>query len=139
MKKLAFTFVILLLSTAAFAHSFKSGAIEIGHPWAMPTAPNATEADVYLAFMNMGDKVETLQSASTSIAHKVQINDGKGAVQSIELPVKRGVALRPEGAHIVLTGLKGPLVVGDKFTLRLTFTESPAVDVTVIVEDHAGH
>lgn len=131
--------IALLFSTVAFAHSFKSGTIEIGHPWAMPTAENATIADVYLAFMNMGDKADQLQSASASVAHKVVLWDGKAKVPSIDLPVKRGVALKPDGMAVRLEGLKGGLSAGDKFTLRLTFAEAASVDVTVYVEDHASH
>jgi periplasmic copper chaperone A len=139
MKKLLLALSLIILATAASAHSFKTGKIEIGHPWAMPPAANATEAEVYLALMNMGEKADTLTGAAVSIAHKTLLHDGKGVVQSIELPVKQGVAMRPGAAHIKLSGLKGPLVEGDKFTLRLTFAENPAVDVQVYVENHAAH
>ena len=38
----AFFLAAFLLSGPATAHSFKLGALEIGHPWARETPPSAT-------------------------------------------------------------------------------------------------
>ena len=134
-----FFFLCANVASTAFAHSFKTGTIDIGHPWAMPTEAGVATAEVYLSFMNMGEVPDQLTGASTSIAHKTMLNDGKGTVQTLDLPVKRGVPMRPGAAHIELQGLKGGLIVGDKFTLRLTFANAAPVDVSVFVEDQGSH
>jgi copper(I)-binding protein len=140
MRTLAFIAALLLGTLSlAHAHSFTSGTIQIGHPWAQPTDAGATTASVYLSLMNMGEAADQLTGAQTSIAHKTKLNDGKGEVQTIELPVKRGVPMRPGSARIELQGLKGGLTVGDKFTLRLTFANAAPVDVSVFVEDGVSH
>jgi hypothetical protein len=139
-RTLAFFAVLLVgMLSLAHAHSFKSGAIQIGHPWAEPTVAGATTANVYLSLMNMGEAPDHLTGAQTSIAHKTKLNDGKGEVQTIDLPVKRGVPMRPGAARIELQGLKGGLTVGDKFTLRLMFANAAPVDVTVFVEQAPSH
>lgn len=142
MKRLLLALLFAGLATAATAHSFKSDGIMIGHPWTPPLAKAEDGAAVYLALMNQGEKADQLTGASTSIARKVVLRernpDGNGTtvVNAIDLPLKRGVALRPGASHIRLENLRGPLAKGDKFTLRLTFAEAPAVDVVVFVEDH---
>lgn len=131
---------VMLTAGVAQAHSFKSGDIRIGHPWARPTAEGAKEAFVFMAFLEQGDKTDQLQSAKTSVAQKAVLvqaapNGDLSEVQGIDLPPGRGVSLRPGAAYIKLTGLKGGLTVGDKFTVRLTFASAPPVDVTIFVQD----
>jgi copper(I)-binding protein len=43
------------------------------------------------------------------------------------------VALAPGGNHLMLLGVKEPLVAGDTVALTLTFEASPAVEVTATV------
>lgn len=140
MRKIALCLLAILFCTPAFAHSFQSGPLKIGHPWALPTAPGATDGAVYLAFFNTGTTADQLQGATTSIAQKVTLQqaDAAGAVTAvngIDLPAGRGVAFRPNGSYLKLQGLKGGLAAGDKFTLKLKFASAPPVDVTVFVED----
>lgn len=136
-------FAVLLAAfvpIGAQAHSFQTGKLSIGHPWAEPTSTGV--AEVYLSLLNMGDKADQLTGATASIARKSTLQElradkqGTGAVAAIDMPVNRGVSLRPGGNHIRLENLRGPLTAGDKFTLRLTFAEAPAVDVVVFVESH---
>lgn len=146
MKKTVKKFLLLVLllccPQAVQAHSYKAGMINVGHPWTMPTASGV--AEVYMGLMNMGEKADQLVGASTSIARNVELQElrpdkqGTDKVSVLDLPVKRGVSLRPSGHHIRLEGLRGPLTAGDKFTLRLQFAEAPATDVTVFVENHGA-
>lgn len=127
----------------AFAHSFKTGEIRIGHPWAKPTPEGAQEAkqsgEVYMAFLNQGEKPDQLKGATTSVAQKVTLVAGNadGSLSdttAIDLPLNRGVPMRPGATHFRLDGLKGGLTEGDKFTLRLTFADAKPVDVIVMVQ-----
>ena len=143
LSPLCLILTLLVLPLAAQAHSFKSGDIRIGHPWAKPTAEGANEAQVYMSFLDTGTKADQLQSAATSVAQKAVLvqaapNGDLSEVAGIDLPPQRGVSLRPGDAYVKLTGLKGGLVAGDKFTLRLKFANAAPVDVTVFVQDEPG-
>ena len=127
----------------ATAHSFKTGEIRIGHPWARPTPEGAQgtkmSGEVYMAFLNQGEKLDQLKGATTSIAQKVTLVAGNadGSLSdttAIDLPLNRGVPMRPGATHLRLDGLKGGLTEGDKFTLRLTFADAKPVDVIVMVQ-----
>lgn len=140
-RKLALTFLLFVgMLGVSYAHSFQAGKVSIGHPWTEPTSSGV--AEVYLSLMNMGDKADQLTGATASIARKAVLHElradrqGTGAVTAIDLPVNRGVSLRPGGNHVRLENLRGPLTAGDKFTLRLTFADAPPTDVVVFVESH---
>ena len=55
-------------------------------------------------------------------------------VEGIDLPPGQAVALKPGGYHIMLMNLRAPLTVGQTFPLHLTFANSPAEDVQVMVQ-----
>ncbi len=140
MKKFLFVVLFSFWPLLALAHSYVSGDIQIGHIWAPPTAVEAERGIVYVPFFNKGTTPDRLLKAETSIAVRAVLRtpDGQEA-QSIELPASKGVALRPKGWSISLEGLKGGYVVGDKFTLRLTFAKAPPINVQVYVENHGQH
>jgi len=56
-------------------------------------------------------------------------------MQGLELPAGKTVMLAPGGLHLMLTGLKAPLKLGDKLALKLRFEKAGEVEVTVNVED----
>lgn len=139
MRILLFSLLAFVLSFPAFAHSFQTGDIKIGHPWALPTAPGAENGEAYLALMNVGKNAEQLQGATTSIAKKITLQQDGQTVNGIDLAPGRGVSLIPGKNFLKLEGLKGGLSAGDKFTVKLKFASAPPVDVTVFVEDQADH
>ena len=54
-------------------------------------------------------------------------------VQRIEVPAKGETALRPGGLHLMIFGLKKPLVPGDTVRLTLTFDDGSRVQVAAPV------
>jgi hypothetical protein len=122
-----------LFARRAGAHSFTLGAIEIGHPWAKPSASEA--AAVFMAFDNTGIKPDRLISAVTPIATEVIFRDRGGeAVEYFELRSNRPLPLRPGGRYIALHGLTKPLAIDDEFPLTLNFAEAHSIVVSVVVE-----
>jgi copper(I)-binding protein len=132
------------LSLAAFvaqAHSFKLGAIEIGHPYARATAPGQPSGGGYLT-LNNGGANDRLLSASAEVSKAVELHtmtmEGDvmrmRQVDAIELPAGKAVELKPGGLHIMFIGLKAPLKQGDKFPLKLKFEKAGEVTVQVNVE-----
>lgn len=64
------------------------------------------------------------------------------SLKRLELPAGRTVELNPAGAHVMLTGLKRPLVKGDRVPLRLIVETKGkgrrTVDVSAEVRDFAA-
>lgn len=133
--------LLLLLTTAAAAHSYKLGAIEIGHSWARATAAGAQAAGVYMPFRNTGPESDTLTGAETPVAAMVMIHESyeengiakMRMLEALELTPNKPVALRPGGKHLMLTGVKRQLKEGDTFPLTLHFAKAGNIDIEIIV------
>lgn len=131
----------LALAGPALAHSYKGGTVMVGHPWALPSAGG--EGTAFVALLNNGGQPDRLLSAATPIAAKVQIRDlvqGKPTpVDSLQVKPKAPIPMRPGARDLLLTGLKQPLKLGDKFPLTLEFEKGGTVEVEVFVEEGPGH
>jgi hypothetical protein len=53
---------------------------------------------------------------------------------SLPLPAGKSVSIEPGGLHIMLIGLKQPLVEGETFPMHLTFEKAGGIDITVHVQ-----
>ena len=117
----------------AWAHSYKLGTVEIGHPWARPSVTEA--AAVFVALSNTGRSTERLVGGTTPIAKEVLLRAEDGApLEYLELLPHHPLALRPGRKYIALIGLKGPLALDESFPLTLRFDHAGEVTVTVMVE-----
>ncbi len=133
-----------LLATPALAHDYKAGDLQIGHPWARPTAGKVGGA--FLAIANTGTQTDRLLGGSSPAADKVElhqtIRDGDvmrmRPVDTIPVVPGEPVALKPGGLHIMLIGLKAPLKVGDKVPLTLKFERAGDVQVDLLVQAGGG-
>lgn len=152
MKKTLLTaFSLLALSAtslSAWSHGTTAGALKIGHPWARPTIKGMTMGGVFLTIQNTGAQADRLVSAQAEqMAQSAEIHDMvmKGDVMTM-FQLKDGLAIEPGQTatlapgrqHVMLMGLKRPLVVGDKFPLTLTFEKTGPVVVEVWVEKQAS-
>lgn len=126
-----------------FAHEFEIGAIEIEHPWARATPPGARVGGGYLVLENGGDAADRLVGATATVAERVEIHemsvkDGVMVMRPVsgglEVPAGGAVKLAPGGYHLMLMGLKQPLVAGDRFPGTLTFEHAGTVAVEFVVE-----
>lgn len=124
----------LVALRSAWAHSYKLGNIEIGHPWARPSVTEA--AAVFVALSNTGRNTERLTGGTTPVAKEVLLRAEDGApLEYLELLPHHPLALRPGRKYIALHSLKGPLALGDSFPLTLRFDRAGEVALTVMVED----
>jgi len=129
--------LLALSAAAALAHSFRLGAIEIGHPWAPPSGSG--EASVYLALSNRGSAPDRLVAASSPRAQAVELRNGDDSLlKDIVLAPKRPVALRAGKPHLALRGVSRPLGAGEEFPLTLSFAAAGSVEVAVTVETTPG-
>lgn len=132
---------LALAAALAHAHSFKLGALDIGHPYARATTPGQSAGGAFLAVENRG-AADRLLSASTDVAQSVELHQMSmegdvmrmRPVDAIDLPAGKTVTLKPGGFHIMLMGLKAPLKQGSAFPLKLKFEKAGEVTVQVNVE-----
>lgn len=138
----------------AAAHDFKSGDIEIVHPWARATHASATVAAGYIDVVNSGRSGDLLTGITTPLAERTEIHrsriEGEVArMRSVEsLPLEPGTTLdfEAEGLHFMFIGIQRPLQAGDRFPATLFFERAGPVNVEFVVQtsanpanDHAGH
>jgi len=153
------TIMILGCAATAFAHSYKVGPIEIDHPWSRATAPVVSTGVVYFVLRNPSARHDRLISVSTPVADKAELHthvqDGDmlrmHKVNAIDLAPGSTTALASGGLHVMLMGLKQPLLKGQAFPLTLVFEHAGSVTVRVDVQGitdttpahsggrHAGH
>jgi copper(I)-binding protein len=121
---------------------FQTGSIEVGDVRAAPTPPVAGVGAVYLRITNHGAKSDSLMAIESPAAAKVEIHRSTlaegvmqmRAVGSLECPPHGTVNIEPGALHIMLIGLKQPLVAGSSFPLTLKFREAGMLVVQVSVK-----
>lgn len=149
----------LALPIAAFAHGFTAGALEIGHPYALETAPGVRTAAGYFTVTNTGTDPDRLLAVKADFP-KVEVHttttDAAGVarmapVEAVEIPPGATIELAPKGMHVMFMGLAAPLAAGTEFPAALVFEKAGEIPVVFKVEarkseaapmgemDHSGH
>ena len=139
MKRFAFVFAALSLSTAVFAGA--ADEIVIHEPYVRLAPPNAQATGAFMVIRNAGAKDVKLVKAENPTSRLTElhthIND-KGVmrmrqVQDINVPAKGEAVLQPGGLHVMLIDMKAPLKEGDIVPMTLTFNDgsSKLVDIKV--------
>jgi copper(I)-binding protein len=132
----------LALAATAAAHDYQAGPIKIEHPWARATAPGAAVGAGYMKITNTSDAPVQLVGGTTPVAARVEVHtmsmDGgvmrMRPVPSLTIPARSTVQLKSGGLHLMLIGLKKPLVVEDMVPLTLNFSGGVTVNVELYVE-----
>jgi copper(I)-binding protein len=147
MTRLLAALLLAVLATAAQAHEYKLGALEIKHPWTRATPKNAPVAGGYLKITNTGTTPDRLTGGSAEVAQKFEVHDMSmdGGVmkmrelkEGLEIPPGAAVELKPGSYHIMMMNLSRPLAKGDKVKGSLTFEKAGKVDIEFAVEAMGG-
>lgn len=121
-------FAPLFAAGYAVAADYHVGTLQISQPWARATPKGADSGAAYMTVTNTGAKPEQLSCLSSDAAAKCQIHqmsmdNGIMKMREIEggVEIKPGetVKFEPGGYHVMLVGLKAPLVQGK--TVAATF------------------
>lgn len=121
-------------------------SIGIEQPWSRAMPPTAPTGAVFVTLFNQGPP-DQLVAASSPMADKVELHDHihhnglmkMVEVEKIELPSNSTQELKPGSYHIMLIGLRQPLVAGEHFPVQLEFANAGKIDLQVLVKDiHAG-
>ncbi|MES2831905.1 MAG: copper chaperone PCu(A)C [Pseudomonadota bacterium] len=138
---------VLGASASGLAHEFKLGPIHVGHPAAPASLPGQTSAVVYLTIENQGTSVDRLvaltsPAAQSVMVHRMTMNGPVMAMREVEdlplEPQKKMTLTAGSSYHIMMTGLRKPLVLQDKVPLVLTFERAGKLEVTVNIERSAA-
>ena len=118
-------------------------SIEITRPWACAAATAPGTGGGFFTLVNTGTDADRLTAAATALAEAVEIHAIRVVGPGVAMrPLERGLAfpagttitLKPRGYHLLLRGLKAPLVVGAKVPVTLTFEKAGARTVEMMVE-----
>jgi copper(I)-binding protein len=130
LKSIAAAIVATIGSTAMFvALAGSSSGLAVTDAWARATPPGAPVAAVYLVIDNAGGKADRLLSVSSDRAERSEVHtivhDGDLVKmrRADPLPIGAGerVVFEPGGTHVMLMGLKSPLLEGESLALVMNF------------------
>ena len=133
--------IAIAIAAPVAAHDFKAGSLTLKHPWTRATAGKVGGG--FVEIVNAGKTPDTLLSASSPAADKVEIHTmtmDNGIMRmrplpnGITVPAGATASLKPGANHIMLIGLKAPLVEGAQVPLTLNFAKAGPVKVQLKVE-----
>ena len=142
LKQYLLAAVTLLAATAAQAETLTLGDLEIRGAFARATLPNQPVAGGFFTVTNIGDRDDTLLSATSPAAGRAEVHEMamEGDVMRMReltdgLPIPAGetVILKPGGYHVMFMNLAGPLAEGDAIDLTLSFERAGKVSMTMPV------
>ena len=125
-------------SWAAAASLPASGQVTIREPWVRGTVPAQKSTGAFMKLESASDVA--LVGAASPAAAVVEIHEMKHeggvmrmrAVDAIEIPPGAELKLRHDGGlHLMLVGLKEPLLDGQRFPMRLRFRHAGEIEVMV--------
>jgi copper(I)-binding protein len=139
-RSLLFALPVALLLNAGGA---LADQLTVSSAWARATPPGVTTGVVYFRLENRGSKSDRLLKLKTSVAasatvHRTEIVDDVARMREVAVlhvaPGER-IEFAPGGYHLMLTGLRKPLVSGRTFVLELLFEVAGPRRVVVAVRD----
>jgi periplasmic copper chaperone A len=121
--------------------------LSVHSAWARATPAGAGSGGAYFTILNAGKQTDTLVSLASPAAERVEmhrtvIENGLSRMRPAgQLVINPGQTLHvaPGGLHVMLTGLKKPLVAGTRLPLVLTFRQAGEITVQVSVRAPMEH
>jgi copper(I)-binding protein len=122
------------------------GEVVIRDGWVQETPAGQTITAAYMVIENHGDAGITLKAASSLVArvielHKMELTDGlmkMRRVDSIDIPAKETVELKPGGYHLMVIGLDHQLKEGERVSLTLQFSNDVRKSISVPVKSRSA-
>jgi copper(I)-binding protein len=125
----------------ASAHDQMEAGMVVVRAWTPVTAePAPKSAIVYMTIQNPGTASDRLVGVLTPVAAKAEIHQGADEskpLAEVAIDAGKDLELSSTGPHVLLTGLKRPLHLHDRFKMALEFERTGRVVVEVFVEDPA--
>ena len=132
---------LIVLPAAARAHSYTHGKIAIGHAWALPSAASG-EGQAFVPMVNNGKETDELVAARSSVCTQIELRRNNRyddpPLTSFVLDPGKPIPMRPTARHLRLMGLKGPLVLDQRFPIVLDFLNAGEIEAEFHVETAPG-
>ncbi|MBL4906143.1 MAG: copper chaperone PCu(A)C [Sneathiella sp.] len=135
--------ISLNISTSIVASSEEHASIIVKEAWARARTGKAKVGGAYMIVHNRGREDDRLISVRSNIAERTEIhttNMTDGVMKMLRLKegvdVKAGgtIMLEPGSYHVMLLGLKEPVIEGKKFPVTLVFKKAGEIEVMVFVK-----
>jgi copper(I)-binding protein len=138
---IAAALALSLVAASALAQEIKAGDLTIEKPWARATPKGAEVGAAYVEIRNAGGEADRLTGGTADFAnveiHEMSMRGNVMQMREVKdglpIPAHGDVKLTPGGYHLMLTGLKHPLVKGETAKVTLTFERAGAVTVDFAV------
>ncbi len=133
----------LALAAALAALPALAAGLSATNAWSRSTPPVAKVGVVYFTLKNDTNKSDRLLKLSTPVAEKVEVHrtevlDGIARMREVavlHLDAGQTLEFKPGGMHVMLMGLKRPLVAGTNYELELLFEVAGPRTVKVQIRD----
>jgi copper(I)-binding protein len=134
---------LLITTLCALALPVLAVDVTVANAWARATVPGQPVSGAYFDITAKADakltKVVAGGNVGSAEVHEMKMDKGMMSMRPIAalpLPAGKTVTLQPNGYHVMLMDLKGPLKAGDKVPLVLTVeaggkAQQVKVDATV--------
>lgn len=134
-------FRLAVLLCLILARPALAGELAVTGAWARTTPPGVVMSAIYLTIDNGSTKSDRLLKLNTPVAgsagvHRTEVLDGIVRMREVAvLHVGAGerIEFKPGGHHVMLTGLRKPLVEGEVFELELVFEVAGPRKIKVVV------
>jgi copper(I)-binding protein len=146
-KMIAMSFCAVLIGviagSSARAEEVKAGDLVISQAWSRATPNGAKIGTGYFTIENKGTTADKLVGVSGEVSDKIEVhemsmNNGVMKMRPVDggLTIEPGktVKLAPNGYHLMIMDLKGPLKQGGKVPVTLEFEKAGKVAVTLDVQ-----
>ena len=137
---LALALLTLAACSPAGSGAGDAATVQVSGAICRPTPVGRQMTGCYLTLTSANaDRLVSVASADANLVqiHESRIESGMMMMTELRdglpLPAGEAVTLAPGGNHLMLLGVKEPMVAGGTVALTLTFETSPAVEVTAAV------
>lgn len=139
----ATTALLLALAGAVQAHEVKKGELTLSDLQVRATPAGLPTSAAYLTISNAGktaDKLLDIQCAcaASAMMHESRTQNGISSMtmlREVTIPAGGEVQFKPDGLHVMLVGLKGPLKAGAMQEMTLRFEKAGTVKAGFHVRD----
>jgi periplasmic copper chaperone A len=131
---------------SAAAHKYRTGNLEIVHPWSRAMPMGAKVGAGYVLIKNNGADADRLIAVTSEICVKAELHmsvvkDNVASMHALPdgvvIPAQATAEFDPGGMHIMLFGLRKPLKEGEFFKGTFTFEKAGKIEVRFAVEEGA--
>jgi len=130
-----------LAPTTLAAQVTQASTVTAKSAWVREAPASRKVTAVFLVLENSGAAARSLLSGTADVADTLELHEMKreggmmamSPVKEIVVPARGQVELRPGGLHLMLFGLKKPLLPGETVKVTLTFDDGSTVAIAAPV------